>query len=1003
MNAIDRTLVQYGADLEFLLRFGESSADLLPYATLTGTRRTDDGDLAALHGVYEWQGSPLVFLVDGSVLRDEQHLRAIRRRLAMRGDAPYLGVVRPGQLVIHRIGLDAEAAERSRLGQDVLPRTTQATFAHLGNHRPGLIAKRRWIADVVLKLLDEAISTLIGEGVSGDDAISLVGRALFTRFLGDRHLLPALFSADGQAERLFDTPAQAEEISDWLDLTFNGDLLLLSSGLFQNLSVATYKVLGNILRHAPGGQRNLEWQEDWAHLDFAHIPVGVLSQAYEHYQRRHSSDSQRKEGGYYTPRLIADLMVRGAFHALRREGLAHAAKVLDPAAGAGVFMLTAFRLLVAERWRHDGNRPETQTLRDILYDQMAGFDINEAGLRFAALGLYLLSIELDPNPEPVQKLGFKNLRDRVLFKVGEQGGLGSLGDGVGEEHRGRYDLVVGNPPWSSSTGLADWSLVKKNVEKIARGRLPENGPAPRLPNEVMDLPFVWRAMEWAKPNGQIAFALHARLLFLQGDGMPEARAALFSALDVTGIVNGAEVRQSKVWPEIDAPFCLLYARNRPPQAGAGFRFVNPHLEDGLNNTGGLRIDANNAVVVATEQVVRQPEILKILFRGGPLGLEVFERMAMRGLGTLDNYWRARFGTHRGKLRYAGNGYQKLRKSSRIRKNGDGLPGVSADYLEDLPELTELAAQAVRLDPQSLGEFRQVRIHDKRPRDIFLGPLLIVRESPPANAGRIRVVVSDQDVVFNQSYHGFSTRVHSDSGLLVRYLALLIASKPALWFALMTSGRFGFEREVVEKKVIDSIPVPPFEQLSPASREQIAPLFDIVASQDDEASWARVDAWVAELYGLNRHDLEAIDDILRFNLPFADNRNAAQATPTASQLEAFRVALDAELQPWATRLGKKLCVSVCGADQLRNTNSPWGLVQIETSKTTSRLSFDDWPEVLRVADHLASTEVLHPDPEGSGLWIARLAQARYWSLSAARLLARRIIWEQAEVLFGRTPA
>ena len=31
------------------------------------------------------------------------------------------------------------------------------------------------------------------------------------------------------------------------------------------------------------------------------------------------------------------------------------AKVLDPAAGAGVFLVSAFRQLVAERWRHDEN------------------------------------------------------------------------------------------------------------------------------------------------------------------------------------------------------------------------------------------------------------------------------------------------------------------------------------------------------------------------------------------------------------------------------------------------------------------------------------------------------------------------------------------------------------------------------------------------------------------------------------------------------------------------
>ncbi|WP_264802846.1 DNA methyltransferase family protein, partial [Acetobacter fabarum] len=113
------------------------------------------------------------------------------------------------------------------------------------------------------------------------------------------------------------------------------------------------------------------------------------------------------------------------------------------------------------------------------------------------------------------KLKFKDLRGKVLHRVqveNETEGteLGSLGPLVGDEHVGRYDLVIGNPPWASGTGLQDWNLVRATVSRIAAGRK-ISITSPPLPNEGLDLPFVWRAMEWAKPDGQIAFALHARL------------------------------------------------------------------------------------------------------------------------------------------------------------------------------------------------------------------------------------------------------------------------------------------------------------------------------------------------------------------------------------------------------------------------------------------------------------------------------------------------------------
>src|SRR3546814_9807678 len=84
---------------------------------------------------------------------------------------------------------------------------------------------------------------------------------------------------------------------------------------------------------APGGQLFLGWAERWDRLDFAHIPVGVLSQAYEYYLRSHAPAKQRQEGGYYTPRPIADLLVRASFRALERDGASADARILDPAAG----------------------------------------------------------------------------------------------------------------------------------------------------------------------------------------------------------------------------------------------------------------------------------------------------------------------------------------------------------------------------------------------------------------------------------------------------------------------------------------------------------------------------------------------------------------------------------------------------------------------------------------------------------------------------------------------
>ena len=249
---------------------------------------------------------------------------------------------------------------------------------HLGNHRPHLSTSRRWISDVILRLLTSALDQL-AKLTDPDDAISLVGRALFVRFLADRDILPEAIcdiSPTG-APGLFDTASSTVATSAWLDQTFNGDFLPLTAATIEALPKKAFHVLGHILRRAPDGQLQLGWQEKWDRLHFAHIPVGVLSQAYERYLSHHQPEKQKSEGGYYTPRHIADLMVRASFSALDREGITHRPRILDPAAGAGVFLITAFRQLVAERWRQEGRRPNTSVLRNILYHQITGFDINE--------------------------------------------------------------------------------------------------------------------------------------------------------------------------------------------------------------------------------------------------------------------------------------------------------------------------------------------------------------------------------------------------------------------------------------------------------------------------------------------------------------------------------------------------------------------------------------------------------------------------------------------------
>ena len=248
MLDLTKTITESGGDPTSLKFFDQPKPELLAYATLVGPARQTDDLLSAIQAVYEWQGSPLLFLVNSDDLQDNpDRLLAIRRLLAMRGDAPYLGVAAHGRLTIYPIALDDQKSLKGIRDLHEGNQADHVLLPWLANERPdAALQSQRWISDVILGLLTESIELLIcsesPEKIESQDAIFIVGRALFTRFLADRSLLPPADSSlfpedcDEGSAGLFDDADRAIRTSEWLDRTFNGDLLPLSSGIFDALT-----------------------------------------------------------------------------------------------------------------------------------------------------------------------------------------------------------------------------------------------------------------------------------------------------------------------------------------------------------------------------------------------------------------------------------------------------------------------------------------------------------------------------------------------------------------------------------------------------------------------------------------------------------------------------------------------------------------------------------------------------------------------------------------------
>ncbi|PAU75293.1 HsdM family class I SAM-dependent methyltransferase [Halomonas salipaludis] len=982
--------------MDVLLEFGapsESCVDLhdeqdvrrLRYTDLVRNRQTPLVDY-----VVEQQAQALLYVVDQARLRhDDVPITRLQRTLAMRGEPAWLGVLKPGRLDIYATDLQPAAAVEpvwfSRDSQEapsILPRLAQGESL-----APPATLRLR---DALLDLMTDAGEALRGLGVSTHEAIALTGRALFLRYLIGRKIvlpdhLPKIAPSAASLDACMSNDATLAETNLWLDNTFNGDLLALPETdyaayfrqLVQQHGQAVTQPLSAILTLdtaiEPGvSQRRLAWGD----LDFDHLPIGLLSETYEELIHRFDKSARHATSVYYTPYHIAEYMAEEAFHGLP-EG--SEARLLDPACGAGVFLVAGLRKLVELRFRETGERPTREQIRGILHQQVVGFDTNGHARTLAALALYLTALELDPHPAPVEALRFKKLEGSALIDVADPGSqtgelvpmAGSLGDHVFDHYRDTFDVVIGNPPWTSLSvkyGAIDCIFTRRCREVAARRGLDKIAANYHNPDRVPDLPFVWGAMAWAKPGGRIALALAGRWLFKQSSKGVAARNALFEALKVTGILNGAALRQTQVWPSVDQPFCLLFADNVLPEPNDQFVFVSPHYEPDLNDKGLLRVDASDASPVAFSLVMSTPAALKTLYRGTVLDMAIVNKIKQRAKSTIGDYWKASSGLNKGR------GFQV---ASRAQDDTflDGKPELQADY----------DRHPFRVLNQTLDGYIPRGLHRTRAPEIYKAPLLLVREASRQDRGRGRALISDSDLAYSESFCGYSGAEHPQGDFLIRYLLVAIHSQLFEYAALMTSGKFGVEREAFQVLDIDRFPFIPPETLSNEQRQSIA----ICAQQliDNEPDWPMLDRSVAQLYGLSLADQQVVSDTLAINAPYASARDRGLAHISKQQAQIFIDSLEKDLAAVFEVGGHSVRV------QSLNSASealPWRFFSISLDEAAPPPGLpEQW---VNQAGGLGVSRITLLSADQSSLIVGLLNRYRYWTQSQARLLASELIWE-----------
>ena len=469
-------------------------------------------------------------------------------------------------------------------------------------------------------------------------------------------------------------------------------------------------------------------------------------------------------------------------------------------------------------------------------------------------------------------------------------------------------------------------------------------------------------------------ALHARLLFRQSDTGVRARDQLFSALAISGIMNGAALAPTLVWPSHTAPFCLLFATNNLPKADHAFTFVSPALDSTLNGLGYLRIDADDARPVRQQQVRDMPWLLKTHYRGTSMDVNVVERLISTSTITIGSYW------EENKLTYS-RGYIPGKRN----KSSKHLLG-----LKDLSSLTDLDPV---VNVSLLADFDGGKLERPRTIEVFQGPLVIVWYAPRHDRQSLRATFADESVVYDDRFYGFSTAGHRASSLLAEYLFLILNSNLILYYALMCSGVFANSRNVIQLQDLKEFPFVPPESLTSAQKKMVRNLVD-ACRKSNSLPQEQIDKFMAELYGLSAWDQEVALDTLDVALPFSPELLRAETPPTMEQVDAFATHLETLLASILSHSQRRVAVVPSSADE---SGASWIALAVRASAIDADIDRSSDvgnidPAIWDFArDRGASRIVINTDRPGEIL-IGLFAQYRYWTRTRARMLALDLLGE-----------
>lgn len=839
------------------------------------------------------------------------------------GRAPILWVVTPTQVRI----LNAYARPPEKQDTDSLRKIEIQRFEHIADQLTELqnvasrerimsgefwkqagsnIDRKNRVDRQLIADLASAAQRLTECDLSLADAHRLVLRGVFASYLQARGWLPkTLLQKQFGVSDFKDSLARqrtAEQLFRWLATTFNGDVFPHAPE--QPYTAAQVRELKFLL---DGGNPETGQRYLWPY-EFDVVPIELLSSVYEEFTHALDPELAETQSTHYTPINLVDLTLSQVFDDhLFGDRLPLGAKVADLACGSGVFLVESLRRLIAKRIAA-GEKLTRKLVRNTLYNQIFGVDLNPGAIHIAAVSLYLAALELDPNPSLRDGVRFLPLiypkndkprqRERDSWNLFEADAFdcdSTLSRQPAFVNK-QLDVVVGNPPWTRpSTKGASASSRKKTVPSHIVYCRKQEPPVPLPYQNPPDQAFVWRAgLDFAREGARIGLIISARRFFSHRPDSVRAKQSLLSHFAPRVMINLSRLRQDRLFWSATHPAMLFVAANRTAQPSETFTLGVVERSRTFRRHGVLEIGPELVQQVSTKRASRSLDFLKLASWGSARDMELVAHLR-DGHSTLSE--------HLGSLEtdlFAG--FTSGTSSKEVPEELVGLPMLEVD-----------ARSRYGLDTRTLPSFDKT--HLERPRDphIYRGPLLIVRNG--LQDGRVTAMFSDKSVAYSQNYFGVPCQAKDVRFL--HYLNAIINSNLATYFLFLTASEWGVERDEVNKVDLIRLPVPDPGQASKpkidrllAAEENLRQLALRQNGRPAAHAVDEMDAAICDLYSLeNRHQV-LVDDMLGYTIDLHQNgdRSIAVQPPEVANLKAYAEHFISVLSDYLSIRNERACIA-----------------------------------------------------------------------------------------------